>query len=867
MGGNLKEVFRKIDIKVASSIIVLAIILIISISFLIFVLKNPILRIILGAAAIIYFLWWDRKFLRGEFLPLNFWQNFKGGEEMDVVLCPYCSNIVFGPSKHLEFGAVYECSKCGALGKRCSKCGTIYFARREEIDEIKGRKYSCSKCGNLIMLGGEKMREDKKSNKGLLGGYGRDLTAEAREKKLVVYGRDKEIQEIIEILLKKEKNNPLLVGEAGVGKTTIVRGLCNWIVEKKVPKKLLNKKIIELRVADLVAGTTYRGDFEERVKNILDEIKRNPDVIVFIDEIHTIVGAGASSRETLDLSNILKPALVSGDFCCIGATTFDEYHSHIAKDKALSRRFEVVFVRELSPEDTIKLLKACKKAYENEYNVTVSEEAIKLIVNFSVQYLINRRLPDKAIDVLQRSCIKASLMKKSSVDFSVIKKTVEDLSGIPIKTLEEEKERFSRIEEFFKPYIFGQDEAIEKVTAVLKKYATGLKDPEKPITFLFLGPTGVGKTEMAKLIASFLFGSKGNMIRIDMSDYKEEHSISRLTGAPPGYIGFEKEGQLSGPLKRFPFSVVLLDEFEKACPAVFNFFLSIFDDGHFVDSKGEKIDARHAIFIMTSNLKQEDLKEVFRPEFLNRIDEIVVFNPLGPESARKIIDKIIEESKRERFKTQGIEIILDESAKEELLKKGFSQEMGARELKRAFERLIIEPISDKILKGEISYGSHVKISCINGEMKFEIEKKEAGKGKECEFVIDKVAEEIEKKEEKRKGEKSEEEGKNEEVKQAQEERKTIKPSERRDHLIDLIKSYKENLKEKGIDLKIEKKVVDYILKNVPFSPTMEDLQEAVSIHIMNPLNEKIRDGKVKEGEEVKVCFKDNTIKFFKEKRK
>ena len=344
MGRNLNNLER-INIKSIFFLSVRVIILIMAISFLIFVLKNPILRIIFGAASIIYILWWNRKFLKGEIsLPRLNYNIIEGG---DMSLCVYCGDIVEGPLKDPEFGTIYKCTRCGAIGKKCSKCGTLYLARKEEIEEIRGKKYECPKCGYLLMLG------EKKKSDHTLKEFGRNLNEEVKRKEIVIFGRDEEIDQIIEILLMLEKNNPLLVGDAGVGKTTLVLGVCKRIVEKKVPEKLWNKRIIELRIGDLIAGTRYRGDFEERIKNILDEVKKNPNIIVFIDEIHTIVGAGSSSEQALDLSNILKPALVSGEFCCIGATTFDEYQQYIAKDKALSRRFTPVFVKELSPEATI----------------------------------------------------------------------------------------------------------------------------------------------------------------------------------------------------------------------------------------------------------------------------------------------------------------------------------------------------------------------------------------------------------------------------------------------------------------------------------------------------------------------------------
>jgi len=756
---------------------------------------------------------------------------------MNGTWCPYCMDFIFGPSEHPEFGQIYKCSTCGAIGKECSKCGTIYFAKKEEVDEIKGRKYSCPKCGNPIMLG-----KNKKTSGSGLKEFGRDLTEEVKKEEIVVFGRDEEINKIIEILVREEKNNPLLVGEAGVGKTTIVKGLSKRIVEKKVPPKLFNKRVIEIRVSDLVSGTRYRGDFEERVKNILDEIKKHPEIIVFIDEIHTIVGAGAGSSESLDFSNILKPALVSGEFCCIGATTFDEYQLYIAKDKALSRRFNPVFVKELSPDATIELLKHIKTKFEKAHNVSVSNEAIKLIVELSEKYLINRRFPDKAIDVLDISCAKASMRRKSNIDVQIIQQTVGELANVPVQILESEREKFSKCEEFFKPYIFGQDEAIKEVSSVLREIGAGLKDPNKPVTFLFLGPTGVGKTEMAKLIASFLFGSKDKMIRIDMSEYREEHSVSNLKGAPPGYIGYEREGQLSGQLKKSPFSVVLLDEFEKAHPAIFNFFLSVFDDGHFIDSKGERVDARHAVFIMTSNLKKEELELYFRPEFLNRIDKIIVFKPLELESIRKIVDKLTEEFNRERLKTKKIKITLDESVKEILCTKGFNPEMGARELKRTFERLIVEPLSYKILNNEILPGSLVKVSAINGEIKFEIEKQNE--------VILEVKEKEEKLEK--------------EIDKLEKEKKEIlQPFEIKEHIIELLKSYKEDLKEKGINLKIDKKIIDYLVERIPFSPTISEVENLVDNHIKNYLEKRIKEGKVKKGDEIKVIIKNNNIVFEK----
>jgi len=581
-----------------------------------------------------------------------------------------------------------------------------------------------------------------------LAACGTDLTALAREGKLEpLIGRREELLRLIRTLNRKTKSNPVLIGEAGVGKTVIVQGLALRIAEGNIVPALQQKRIIEIHMGSLIAGTKYRGEFEEKLTGILHEAAAAKNVILFIDELHTIMGAGTGGGGSLDAANILKPALARGDIACIGATTIDEYHKYIEKDPALERRFQPIMVEEPSIEDTVKILKGLKSRYEEHHGVHISSSALKAAVELSVRYLHDRRLPDKALDVLDEACTRVGVTELSfhgkledlkaaalKVTEDVVAEVVADWSGCPVEALKgTERQRLARLEETLQKRVIGQDEAVARVAQVVRMARAEVKNPNQPAgVFLFLGPTGVGKTELAKALAGFLFGSDDQIIRLDMSEYKEKHSAAKLIGAPPGYVGYEEEGQLTGKLRRKPYSVVLFDEIEKAHPEVQDLFLQLFDEGRLTDAKGRTVDGKNAIFIMTSNIgndgirqkpigfgKEEahgqnqhdgtdDLKQNFRPEFLNRIDEIIYFKALAPEVSRAIAEKMLDEL-IERVKKQYIRLILAPEALDHLCAEGFSQEYGARPLARVIDRLIAQPLADKIIGGEIKTGASVKI--------------------------------------------------------------------------------------------------------------------------------------------------------------
>lgn len=581
--------------------------------------------------------------------------------------------------------------------------------------------------------------------KTLLEKYGRDLTQLAKEGKLEkVIGRREKLLELIQTLTRKTKNNPLLIGESGVGKTAIVEGLAIRIASGK---ELTGKRIIQLDMASLIAGTKYRGEFEERLTGIIKEAS-SPEIILFLDEIHTLVGAGAAEG-AMDASNILKPALARGEIRCIGATTIKEYRKYIEKDAALERRFQPIMVEEPSIDDAIKILEGLREKYERHHNVKITDAAIKAAVVLSAKYLPDRRLPDKAIDLLDTACarkkipmlsMKGEMPKDMEVSGEDIAEVLSEWTGLPVKKLtEEEQERLMQMEEFLQEKVVGQDEAVEKVSRRIRMARAGLLSQNRPVgVFLFLGPTGVGKTELAKALSYFLFVSEKAMIRIDMSEYMEKHSISRLIGAPPGYVGYEEEGQLTGALRKKPYSVVLLDEVEKAHPEVFDLFLQLFDEGRLTDSKGRTADAKNAIFIMTSNIGSEiyfrgpepqygvytenhkeeilrKVKSIFRPEFLNRIDEIILFKPLGQENIHKIA-QIMLKSLNIRLKEKGISLNFSQNAVDLISRKGYDPANGARPLQREIERMIAQPLSERILKGEFRQGDIVDVDAIGDEI-------------------------------------------------------------------------------------------------------------------------------------------------------
>ncbi|HLW20373.1 MAG TPA: ATP-dependent Clp protease ATP-binding subunit, partial [Cyclobacteriaceae bacterium] len=636
----------------------------------------------------------------------------------------------------------------------------------------------------------------EKSRTPVLDNFGRDLTKMAEEDKLdPIIGREKEIERVAQILSRRKKNNPILIGEPGVGKTAIAEGLALRIIQKKVSRVLFNKRVVTLDLASLVAGTKYRGQFEERMKAVMSELEKSPSVILFIDELHTIVGAGGASG-SLDASNMFKPALARGEIQCIGATTLDEYRQYIEKDGALARRFQMVMVDATSPEETIQILNNIKDKYEDHHNVIYTPEALVACVKLSDRYISDRFLPDKAIDILDEAGARVHInnihvpdeilkleeeVEKIKIEKNRVvksqkyeeaaqlrdreKKLLEQLENAKAKWEEESKTRRYTVEEDnvaeviammtgipakriaqnegvkllnmgeeLKGKVVGQDNAIKKLTKAIQRTRVGLKDPKKPIgSFVFLGPTGVGKTELAKMLASYLFDKDDALIRIDMSEYMEKFSVSRLVGAPPGYVGYEEGGQLTEKVRRKPYSVVLLDEIEKAHPDVFNILLQVLDDGVLTDGLGRRVDFRNTIIIMTSNIGVRDLKDfgagigfaskakeenidevmkstiqsalkkAFSPEFLNRLDDVVVFNSLTKEDIHKIIDISLGKL-FSRITDLGYKIELSEKAKDYLSEKGYDKQYGARPLNRAIQKYLEDAIAEEILKGELSEG-------------------------------------------------------------------------------------------------------------------------------------------------------------------
>ena len=642
-------------------------------------------------------------------------------------------------------------------------------------------------------------KSNKKSKTPVLDNFGRDLTAMAEEGKLdPVVGREKEIERVSQILSRRKKNNPLLIGEPGVGKSAIAEGLANRIVSKKVSRILFGKRVVTLDLASLVAGTKYRGQFEERMKAVMNELEKNNDVILFIDEIHTIVGAGGATG-SLDASNMFKPALARGEIQCIGATTLDEYRQYIEKDGALERRFQKVIVEPTTVEETIEILNNIKGKYEEHHNVEYTQEAIEACVKLTNRYMTERFLPDKAIDALDEAGsrvhitnievpkqiieLEKKLEEVKETKNSVVKKqkyeeaarlrddekrlekelaiaqekweedtklnkeivsednvadVVSMMTGIPVNRIaQKESNKLAELPELIKGKVIGQDEAVAKVVKAIQRNRAGLKDPNKPIgSFIFLGQTGVGKTQLAKVLSRELFDSEESLIRIDMSEYMEKFAISRLVGAPPGYVGYEEGGQLTEKVRRKPYAVILLDEIEKAHPDVFNMLLQVLDDGYLTDSLGRKIDFRNTIIIMTSNIgarklkdfgtgigfgtasqkSQEDanakaiiqnaLKKSFAPEFLNRIDDVVVFNALEKEDINKIIDIELEKLLL-RIKGLGYELELTNTAKDYIAEKGFDKQYGARPLKRAIQKYVEDALAEEIITAHVVEGDKI----------------------------------------------------------------------------------------------------------------------------------------------------------------
>ena len=661
-------------------------------------------------------------------------------------------------------------------------------------------------------------KTNKKSKTPVLDNFGRDLTAFAEEGKLdPVVGREKEIQRVSQILSRRKKNNPLLIGEPGVGKSAIAEGLALRIVKRKVSRILFNKRVVTLDLASLVAGTKYRGQFEERMKAVMNELEKNDDVILFIDEIHTIVGAGGATG-SLDASNMFKPALARGEIQCIGATTLDEYRQYIEKDGALERRFQKVIVEPTSVEETIEILNNIKGKYEEHHNVDYTPEAIEACVKLTNRYMTDRFLPDKAIDALDEAGSRVHItnidVPKQIIELekqlegiketknAVVRKqkyeeaaklrddekriekelataqekweedtkqhrevvtednvadVVSMMTGVPVNRIAQtEINKLAELPNLIKGKVIGQDEAVAKVVKAIQRNRAGLKDPNKPIgSFIFLGQTGVGKTQLAKVLSKELFDSEDSLVRIDMSEYMEKFAISRLVGAPPGYVGYEEGGQLTEKVRRKPYAVILLDEIEKAHPDVFNMLLQVLDDGHLTDSLGRKIDFRNTIIIMTSNIgarklkdfgtgigfgtasqkAQEDanaqkvienaLKKSFAPEFLNRIDDVVVFNALEKEDINKIIDIELEKL-LSRIKGLGYNLTLTNSAKDYIAEKGFDKQYGARPLKRAIQKYVEDALAEEIVASNLQEGDNIKIDLDDktDELNISIEKAE-----------------------------------------------------------------------------------------------------------------------------------------------
>lgn len=652
------------------------------------------------------------------------------------------------------------------------------------------------------------------SNLGDLKDFAIDLNELAKQGKIdPVIGRDNEINRVIQILSRRTKNNPVLIGEPGVGKTAIAEGLAQRIVTQNVPEILRNKRIISLSLTAMVAGAKYRGEFEERLKKAIDEVQKHDDMIIFIDELHTLIGAGASEG-SMDAANILKPALARGTFQVIGATTLDEYKKHIEKDAALERRFQPVLVGEPSEEEALEILKGLRDRYEAFHKAKITDEALKAAVELSSRYISDRFLPDKAIDVMDEAAskvrmkvftappdvkdletrladvrkekeaavtgqnyeeaaklrdeekklvdeIEAKQQARSKEDEEKLVVTEDDIaavvsqwSGVPVaKIAEEESQRLLRLEDELHERVVGQDEAVVAVSKAVRRARAGLKDPKRPIgSFLFLGPTGVGKTELARALAANLFGDENAMIRLDMSEYMEKHTVSRLVGAPPGYVGYDEGGQLTDAVRRKPYSVILFDEVEKAHPDFFNILLQVLDDGRLTDNQGRTVDFRNTVIIMTSNLGSNFLKEDsaamgflaaknkedakknaessfaeakkntldavkrhFRPEFLNRIDEMVVFHPLTGEDLGKIVNILLKDVTK-RLAERNLTLEVSPEALDVLVKEGSDFAYGARPLKRAIQRLVEDPISDLILKGDAPEGSVIKANVVDGDI-------------------------------------------------------------------------------------------------------------------------------------------------------
>ncbi len=689
-----------------------------------------------------------------------------------------------------------ETLRSNADNSRLSQPRAEFPGASDDDDEDMGAGFAGGGAG-----GAARKQGDSKSKTPVLDNFGRDLTKMAEDDKLdPIVGREKEIERVSQILSRRKKNNPVLIGEPGVGKSAIAEGLALRIVQRKVSRVLFDKRIVSLDVASLVAGTKYRGQFEERMKAVMNELEKSPDVILFIDEIHTIVGAGGASG-SLDASNMFKPALARGEIQCIGATTLDEYRQYIEKDGALERRFQKVMVEPTTQEETVQILHNIKEKYEAHHSVDYTDEAIEACVSLTSRYISDRHLPDKAIDALDEvgsrvhitninvptDIIEAekkieeikeeknrvvrsqkyeeaaklrdkerslneelerakarweeeSKNHRETVTVDHVEEVVAMMTGIPVQRIaEKESGRLAKMDQELQGKVIGQDDAIRKVVKAIQRNRAGLKDPNKPIgSFIFLGPTGVGKTQLAKELAKYLFQSEDALIRIDMSEYMEKFAISRLIGAPPGYVGYEEGGQLTEKVRRRPYSIILLDEIEKAHPDVFNLLLQALDDGQLTDSLGRKIDFRNTIMVMTSNIGarqlsdfgtgvgfgtktrvenegsatqaviQNALKKAFAPEFLNRIDDVVIFNSLSRENIGKIIDIELEKLYG-RINSLGYKVKMTEAAKDIIAERGFDDKFGARPLKRAIQKYVEDPLAEEIINSQVEEGDTIQI--------------------------------------------------------------------------------------------------------------------------------------------------------------
>ncbi|ASJ56742.1 ATP-dependent Clp protease ATP-binding subunit ClpC [Brevibacillus formosus] len=699
-------------------------------------------------------------------------------------------------TEHILLGLIREGE--GIAARIMNNLGVSLNKARQQVLQLLG--------SSEMMASHQPSGGNPAANTPTLDGLARDLTAIARDGGLdPVIGRQKEIERVIQVLSRRTKNNPVLIGEPGVGKTAIAEGLAQKIVNNEIPETLRDKRVMTLDMGTVVAGTKYRGEFEDRLKKIMDEIRQAGNIILFIDELHTLIGAGGAEG-AIDASNILKPALARGELQCVGATTLDEYRKYIEKDAALERRFQPIQVDEPTAEDAIRILHGLRDRYEAHHRVKITDEAIEQAVKLSDRYITERFLPDKAIDLVDEAASKVRLQsftvppnlkelegrleevrkekdaavqsqefeeaaalrdqeQKLREELDKTKKdwkerqgqlnmevTPEDIAqvvaswtGIPVlKLKEEETERLLKMEEILHDRVIGQDEAVKSISRAIRRARAGLKDPKRPIgSFIFLGPTGVGKTELARAVAETLFGDEDAMIRVDMSEYMEKHSTARLVGAPPGYVGFDEGGQLTEKVRRKPYSVILLDEIEKAHPDVFNILLQVLDDGRLTDSKGRTVDFRNTVVIMTSNVGasmikknttlgfttndserkyqdmkdkvMDELKKSFRPEFLNRIDEVIVFHSLEQEHIEQIVSLMTEEL-RKRLKEQDIDFQLTEEAKKVLAKEGFDPAYGARPLRRAIQRHIEDNLSEELLKGTIGKGDTVNIEAEEGKL-------------------------------------------------------------------------------------------------------------------------------------------------------